>query len=86
VLERVRAALAEPTEPSSPTFVEGQVWWACVCGSIDVQVTALSGPGSLKPAGKVRPKSASLRCRACAQEWDQRVPLELKQPPSARCR
>lgn len=76
VAARVASELAPYKEgpATPPAFAEGRVWWACWCGSTDVQVAAVSGPGSLKPAGKERPESASLRCRACAREWTRAVP------------
>lgn len=77
VLERVTAALSRDTQ-KSPTFVQGRIWWNCQCGATDVQVTALSGPGSLKPAGRVRPEFAWLRCRLCGHEWQQAIPEKLK--------
>jgi DNA mismatch endonuclease (patch repair protein) len=75
VAERVAGELAPDKEgPSTPGFSEGRVWWACWCGSTDVLVAAVSGPGSLKPGGKERPEAAALRCRACAREWTRAVP------------
>lgn len=80
---RVAARVASELVPDQktpaipPGFVQGQVWWACWCGSTNVQVAAVSGPGSLKPRGKERPATAVLRCRACAREWTRAVPKEM---------
>lgn len=78
VLVRVNAALDEHAERVPPGFSDGTIWWSCGCGSIDVQVTSVSEPGSLKPAGKVRPAAASLRCRACGCEWHTAVPTSMR--------
>lgn len=78
VAERVCAALNETAHATSPSFVVGRVWWTCACGADDVQVSALSGPGSLKPAGKVRPALASLVCRNCGAAWNAAVPTEMQ--------
>jgi DNA mismatch endonuclease (patch repair protein) len=77
VLVRVNAALDEHAERVPPGFSDGTIWWSCGCGSIDVQVTSVSEPGSLKPAGKVRPAAVTLRCRLCGRGWTQPVPEKL---------
>ncbi|GBC59594.1 very short patch repair endonuclease [Desulfonema ishimotonii] len=40
-------------------------WWTCHCGSSDIRVLAISGPGSLRPNSQNRPESAELICRKC---------------------
>jgi DNA mismatch endonuclease (patch repair protein) len=65
VVDRISRALAGEAENSEPTFLPGPIWWQCPCGSIDVQVLAVSTPGSLKPKGRKRPGSAEVICRAC---------------------
>ncbi len=52
-----------------PASYGGLAWFACACGSEDVQVWAVSGPGSLNVRAKLRPEQASLRCRSCARRW-----------------
>lgn len=48
-------------------------WWLCPCGSKDVRVIALSGPGSLRPTSKKRPDQAELVCRSCRNTWTANV-------------
>ncbi len=81
VIQRVVAALQNIA--TSPFFSDGLIWWRCVCDSLDVAVTSISGPGSLKPAGVVRPESAVLACRECRREWTTAVPSVLTMPVSA---
>jgi DNA mismatch endonuclease (patch repair protein) len=61
----VTALLAEPPAPYGEP-----PWFACACGVSDVQVTAVSGPGSLNLRAKRRPERASLRCRSCGRCWE----------------
>ncbi len=42
-------------------------WYQCSCGSNDVRVLAVSGPGSLRPRAKKRPREAELVCVRCRQ-------------------
>ncbi|TKC92128.1 very short patch repair endonuclease [Polyangium fumosum] len=77
LLARVGAALDEHADPIPPAFCDGKIWWACACGSVDVRVVSVSERGSLKPAGKVRPAAASLRCRSCSRGWIVPVPEKL---------
>ena len=53
------------------TFRHGMVspWYSCVCGSTDVRVLAVSGPGSLRPNAKRRPQWAELVCVKCRQAF-----------------
>lgn len=48
-------------------------WFQCGCGASDVQVQAVSGPGSLNVRARKRPEHASLRCRACGGRWRAQV-------------
>ena len=48
-------------------------WWRCPCGSEDVRVISLSGPGSLNPTSKKRPDLAELVCRSCRNTWTAKV-------------
>lgn len=76
VVARVRAALGHaPVGEDPPVTAEvsasyGAPWFACACGATDVQVTAVSGPGSLHVRAKRRPETARLRCRACGAQWE----------------
>ena len=74
---RVAGAVQEFSGRTPPGFSHGNIWWTCACGSSDAQVTSVSGPGSLKPAGKERPQFVRLRCRACGNRWDRPVPKSL---------
>jgi DNA mismatch endonuclease (patch repair protein) len=76
VVARVSDTLADG-RPTRPGFAAGTIWWVCQCGSSDAQVVAVSGPGSLKPAGRVRPEAVRLRCRNCGRRWDRAVPQVL---------
>ena len=53
-------------------------WFRCPCGSLDVCVIAVSGPGGLSPRARRPIGAATLRCRACAHEREGRV----ASPPS----
>lgn len=44
-------------------------WWQCPCGSLDVRVVELSGPGSLRPTSQKHPDHAELICRTCRNTW-----------------
>jgi len=48
-------------------------WFGCPCGSLDVCVVAVSGPGGLSPRARRPIERATLRCRACATEREARV-------------
>ncbi len=67
VVARVRAALGKlPSAVAElPPPYGAPPWFACDCGSVDVVVLAVSGPGSLNVRAKKRPVEATLRCRAC---------------------
>ncbi|QTA87050.1 very short patch repair endonuclease [Desulfonema magnum] len=49
-------------------------WWTCDCGSTDVCVLSVSGPGSLRPNSQRRPEYAELVCRKCRKTWTVSVP------------
>ena len=70
---RVRSELGrdvpQVTAEQPPPYGEPP-WFACACGSTDVQVFAVSGPGSLNARAKRRPDGASLRCRRCAARFE----------------
>jgi DNA mismatch endonuclease, patch repair protein len=72
-VRRVRAALGrtEPALLDEPAAPYGEPpWFACACGAHDVQVQAVTGPGSLNVRAKRRPHAASLRCRRCGTRFD----------------
>ncbi len=48
-------------------------WYACACGSLDTQITAVSGPGGLSPRSKRPIERATVRCRICGEERDAAV-------------
>jgi DNA mismatch endonuclease (patch repair protein) len=76
VVARVQRALGRRGEP--PVLADGEpawprTWFSCACGSADVQVFAVTGPGSLNVRATRRPESASLRCRTCGIRFDAAV-------------
>ncbi len=48
-------------------------WFGCPCGSLDVCVVAVSGPGGLSPRARRPIERATLRCRVCTGEREARV-------------
>ena len=76
VVARVRVALgrSEPALLAEPPAPYGApAWYLCACGAVDVQVQAVTGPGSLNLRAKRRPAGASLRCRHCGARFDAQV-------------
>lgn len=54
------ATIAETLSPYG-----SKEWRICTCGSPDVRLLAVSGPGSLRPDADRKPESAELICRKC---------------------
>jgi hypothetical protein len=52
----------------------GTYWYRCECGSQNVRVLAVSGPGSLRPKAMQRPRSAELACVRCRRIFQQTIP------------
>ncbi len=75
VVARIQRALgrAPLVAGGAPVSYGEPPWFGCACGSLDAQVSAVSGPGSLNVRAKRRPVSASLRCRACGARWEAQV-------------
>jgi DNA mismatch endonuclease (patch repair protein) len=76
VVARVQRALGRSQAP--PLAAEAPAayrppWFACGCGGRDVQVFAVTGPGSLHPRARRRPQGASVRCRSCGERFDAQV-------------
>lgn len=44
-------------------------WYACPCGSCDVRVLAVSGPGSLRLRARKRPEQVELLCWLCGERF-----------------
>lgn len=65
IVLRIRSALSGAPHAVPPLFPGSSRWWRCICSSVDGQVTATEGSGSLKPAGHKRPTTATFRCREC---------------------
>lgn len=52
-------------------------WYVCQCGSVDVQVVAVAGHGSLKPNAEYPIASATVSCRICGLESERHVTHHL---------
>lgn len=55
-------------------------WFGCPCGSLDVCVVAVSGPGGLSPRARRPIERATLRCRVCRGEREAGV---ISPPPDS---
>lgn len=56
-----------------------KLWWNCACGSKDVRVLSLTGPGSLRPNSKKCPDCAELICRKCRTVWNVRISHDINE-------
>ena len=79
VVERIRVLL-NPGAEGPPLAAEpgasyqvAAPWFRCGCGSDDVRVLAVDGPGTLNPRGRKRPGQARLRCWGCGEGFERGV-------------
>jgi len=75
VAARIRPAAEWPPMAAEPSAVYevAAPWYRCDCGSDDVRVLEVDGPGSLNPRGRKRPGRARLRCWGCGEEYEREV-------------
>ncbi len=67
-LGKTPTTVSEPPVPYGPPL-----WFTCSCGSTDVVVQSVTGPGSLNIRAKRRPEGATLRCRHCDTRYERPV-------------
>lgn len=66
-LVRVDSVAESPIPYDAPT---PSPWYRCPCGSKDVRVLAVAGPGSLRPRAKRKPELVKLVCVRCRSVFD----------------
>lgn len=57
-------------EPQAVYQAVDSPWYQCRCGSNDVRVLAVRGPGSLRPSAERQPRAAELVCVRCREVFE----------------